>query len=77
MFCTLAMQVLAQSPSIQSVLPESTFVGIYEKFEASVQLTAGYTNPYDYDDIMIRADFTAPSGKKDVMEVFFMQHYTA
>ena len=76
MFCTLASQLLAQSPTIQSVTPESTSVGIYEKFEASVQLTAGYNNPYDYDDIMVRASFTAPSGKVDVMEGFFMQHYT-
>ncbi len=75
-FCTLAPQLLAQSPTIQSVTPESTSVGIYEKFEATVQLTAGYTNPYDYDDIMVRASFTAPSGKVDIMEGFFMQHYT-
>ena len=66
----------SQAPTIQLVTPESTTVGIYEKFEASVQLTAGYTNPYDYDDIMVRAEFTAPSGKKEVMEGFYMQNYT-
>ncbi len=73
---SLHLQVGAQSPTIQSVTPESTTVGRYEKFEATVQLTAGYTNPYDYDDILVKAEFTAPSGKKEVMEGFFMQHYT-
>jgi hypothetical protein len=78
--CCIALaivsQVVAQSPTIQSVTPVSTTIGVFEKFEASVQLTAVYTNPYDYDDILVKAEFTAPSGKKDVMEGFFMQNYT-
>ena len=72
----IASQVKAQSPTIQGVTPESTTVGIFEKFQASVQLTAGYTNPYDYDDILVKAEFTTPSGKKEVMEGFYMQQYT-
>jgi hypothetical protein len=66
----------AQAPTIQSVTPQNISVGLYEKFEATIQLTAGYTNPYDYDDILVKAEFTAPSGKKNVIEGFFMQDYT-
>lgn len=72
----LSPKMMAQAPAIQSVTPENTTVGIFEKFEAAVALTAFYTNPYDYDDILVKAEFTAPSGKKDVIEGFFMQNYT-
>jgi hypothetical protein len=73
---SLASHAFAQSPTIQLVTPESTAVGIFEKFQVSIQLTAGFTNPYDYDDILVKATFTAPSGKVDVMEGFYMQNYS-
>jgi hypothetical protein len=42
-----------------------TVVGLYEKFEIIVGLDgASYNNPYDPDQIDIRAVFTSPSGKK-------------
>lgn len=39
-------------------------VGLYEKFEATYSLDGfSYVNPYDPEEIDVRATFTAPSGK--------------
>ena len=70
------MHALAQSPIINSITPNNTSIQKFEKLELTVALTAGYANPYDYDDILIRGIFTAPSGKKDTIEGFYMQNYT-
>ncbi|MCU0387687.1 MAG: DUF5060 domain-containing protein [Chitinophagaceae bacterium] len=66
----------SQAPVIQQVTPVATSVGRFQKFEIAITLTAGYSNPYDYDEILVSAEFTAPSGKKEVMEGFFMENYT-
>ncbi|GBD93885.1 mannan endo-1,4-beta-mannosidase precursor [bacterium BMS3Abin05] len=39
-------------------------VGLYKKFEITLNVNAAYSNPYDPDEIDIRAVFTAPSGKQ-------------
>ncbi len=65
----------AQSPVINSLSAGSS-VAKFEKFEVSVNLTAGYTNPYDYDDITVQAIFTSPAGLKDTIDGFFMHGYT-
>jgi hypothetical protein len=56
-------------------LRENTNVGQYEKFEIAVALTAAYTNPYDYDQVVLKAIFTAPSGRRDTIEGFFLQDF--
>jgi hypothetical protein len=66
----------AQAPQIQQVNPLTNTVGKFQKFEASIDLTAGYSNPYDYDDIRVVAIFTAPSGKIETIEGFFMENYS-
>lgn len=65
----------AQTPSITSVTPVATSVGRYEKFEAKVVLNGTITNPYDYDELVLRGVFTAPSGRKDTIEGFYMQDF--
>lgn len=65
----------SQAPAIQQVTPLNTLIGRFEKFEINIALTAGYINPYDYDDIFVAAEFTAPSGNKEVVEGFFMENY--
>lgn len=65
-----------QAPSNIVATPVSASVAKLDKFEMNVTLTAGYTNPYDYDDIVIRGAFIAPSGRKDTVDGFFMQDYT-
>ena len=38
-------------------------VGLFEKFEISFDLTRTYENPFDPDQVDVRAIFTSPSGK--------------
>ncbi len=65
MMC-LSMVTLARAkpPSILSVRANSAQIGLYEKFELRIDLKAAYSNPFDPDEIDIRAEFTAPSGRK-------------
>ena len=75
-FClTMAAVVNAQTPSITSVTTAATSIGRYEKFEATVVLNGSITNPYDYDELVLRGVFTAPSGRKDTIEGFYMQDF--
>jgi hypothetical protein len=66
----------AQLPVINSVTPNSTSIGSYSKLELAVNLTANYTNPYDYDEIAVQCIFTSPSSKKDTIDGFYVQDYT-
>ncbi len=63
-------------PIINSVIPSSTTVERYEKLELSVDLTAQYENPYDYDQVRLSAIFTSPSGQKRTIDGFFMWDLT-
>ena len=74
---SLFMTVLsnAQTPTIASVTPLAASIGRYEKFEATVVLNGSITNPFDYDELVLRGVFTAPSGRKDTVEGFYMQDF--
>src|SRR5215217_4316476 len=67
----------AQSPVFNSATPNNTSVAKFDKFEVNINLTAGFSNAYDYDDIVVTATFTAPTGKVDVVDGFYMQDFTA
>jgi len=66
---------LAQAPVIQAVTPLSTNVEQYGKFEARLSMAAGFSNPYDYDEIRVTATFTAPDGQQTVVEGFYMEGF--
>ena len=68
--------VTAQSPIINSITANNSSIQKFEKLELTISLTAAYNNPYDYDDILLKGIFTAPSGKKDSIEGFYMQDFT-
>lgn len=72
----LKLSLLIQAQNITSVTPLSTTVGRYDKFEAVVALNATFSNPYDYDQVVLKGVFTAPSGKKDSIEGFYLQDFT-
>ena len=75
--CVLqSAKAAAQAPAINTIVANSNSIAVFEKLELTVSLAAAYTNPYDYDDILLRGIFTAPSGKKDTIEGFFMQDFT-
>ena len=71
----LSPAMYAQVPVIQSVVPNSTNIEQYGKFEASLALTANFANPYDYDEIRVEAVFTAPDGETTLVEGFFMEDF--
>jgi hypothetical protein len=75
--CMLSLPQLlsAQVPVIQSVTAMSAVVEQHGKFEAQLALTAGYTNPYDYDNIRVEAVFTAPDGSQTRVEGFYMEGF--
>ena len=72
---SMAAPVNAQIPVFNSVTANTGTPLKFDKFELNINLTAGYTNPYDYSDIDVRCIFTAPSGRKDTVDGFFMQDY--
>lgn len=66
----------AQIPTINGVSPLGSSVGKFQKFEAQVNLSANFTNPYDYDQVALSGVFVAPSGKRDTVDGFYMQDFT-
>ncbi|MEI9947383.1 MAG: T9SS type A sorting domain-containing protein [Chitinophagaceae bacterium] len=70
------VKLLAQAPSNIVATPVSASVAKLDKFEINVTLTAGYVNPYDYDDILICGAFISPGGRKDTVDAFFIQDYS-
>jgi hypothetical protein len=72
MLCVAAASVVAaEQPSILSVRPNSTTVGLYEKFELLIDLKAAISNPFDPDEIDVRTEFTSPSGRKQNIWGFY------
>jgi len=59
-----AMRLPAKEPVISSIQAMSPTVGLYEKFEVRIDLTATYANPYDPEEIDVQALFTSPSGRQ-------------
>jgi hypothetical protein len=56
---------LGAPPIIGIKQVNSITVGLYEKFEAILDLkNADYTNPYDPEEIDVQATFTSPAGKQ-------------
>jgi len=65
MMCLMIpVAAVAKPPSILSARADSAQVGLYEKFELRIDLEATYTNPFDPEQIDLKAEFTAPSGRK-------------
>ncbi len=53
----------ASAPEIVGLRQRPDSVGLFEKFEVSLELKCDFTNPFDPDDINIQAEFISPSGK--------------
>ena len=50
-------------PEIIRLRQRPDSVGVYEKFEVSLELKCDFVNPFDPDEIDIQATFTSPSGR--------------
>jgi len=62
-------------PVVNSVSANSSSIARLNKLELTCSITAAYNNPYDYDEIAVQCIFTAPSGRRDTVDGFFMQDY--
>ncbi len=71
-----AKNLEAQKPVFNSVTANAASIATYDKFELTIDLTASYTNPYNYDDITTQCIFISPSSKKDTVDGFFMENYS-
>ncbi len=75
LFLFTTQTALSQVPAIHTVTLSSAEVPRYGKLEVVVDLTATYTNPYDYDQLEVLAVFTGPSGQEVQVDGFFMRDY--
>ena len=57
--------------AIRSVTPSADRVGLYERLELDVDLTATHDNPFDPEDVALDALVTAPSGRTLTVPGFF------
>ena len=62
-------------PAIRAVRIIDTVVKRYNKLEAILDIDASYTNPYDYDQILVSATFISPSGIQKTVDGFYMQDF--
>ncbi|NLO49753.1 MAG: PKD domain-containing protein [Bacteroidales bacterium] len=77
MICALLMlSTMARAlPVIFSVTANSPTVARYEKLELTVVFSATFTNPFDFNQVNLKARFFSPSGKQYVRDGFYMQDY--
>lgn len=67
---------MAQGVTFNGVTPVQATVAKWDTYEAKLNLSATYTNPYDYGDIAVQATFTSPTGQQRTVDAFWMQDYT-
>jgi hypothetical protein len=58
----------ASKPEIINIRQRPDSVGLYEKFEISLELKCDFVNPFDPDEIDIQAVFTSPAGKNGIFQ---------
>ncbi|GLR17283.1 hypothetical protein GCM10007940_18980 [Portibacter lacus] len=65
--------VYGQSPEIKMVEIVIENVERFEKFEVLVEVNASYDNPYDYEEVSLKAFFEKPDGTIDSIDGFYTQ----
>lgn len=64
-----------QELQLNKIVPADTTVERYGKFELTIDLSAAYQNPYNYDEVAVAATFTAPDGRTKRVDGFYMEEY--
>lgn len=60
-------------PQIHTVYANTTTLGVYEKLELTVHLTATFSNPYDYEQVHLKAVFIAPDYQEISVDGFYQE----
>jgi PKD repeat protein len=74
-FILFSPSVILALPNFNSISINSDTIGRYEKLELTIDLSAVYINPFDYNQIWLRCYFTPPSGDVEVVDGFYYQDY--
>ena len=61
--------------ALGAVRAEPAAVGRYEKLELTVELSATFDNPFDPEQVDVRAQFAAPSGRRTEVPGFWCRPY--
>jgi hypothetical protein len=72
---TLSTAGQGRPPRILDVQASAQAIGCFEPFELNVLLDAEFTNPFNPDEIDLRADFTGPDGQARTACGFICQDY--
>ncbi|HMU05158.1 MAG TPA: DUF5060 domain-containing protein, partial [Saprospiraceae bacterium] len=78
LFLFVAFNIISygQNIDLQSANISTNDAIKYQKVEWTIQMTSPMlVNPYDYDEINIKATLISPSGKEKVIDGFFMQDF--
>ena len=60
---------------ISNVVELADPVGRFDRFEADIELTRTYADPFDPDEVSVDVTFTAPSGAMSSMPAFWFQDF--
>jgi len=60
---------------VRGVTPAAESVAAYGRFEATVDLSARYDNPFDPDQVALDGHFVTPSGKEETVPGFYAWDY--
>jgi len=71
----VSVNILQSQAAINSVDFNTQNVGIYEKIELTVDLEALYSNPFDYGQMSLQAQFISPGGGIYNVDGFYFQSY--
>ncbi|MDP4282427.1 MAG: DUF5060 domain-containing protein, partial [Bacteroidota bacterium] len=63
-------------PVFQKVSASDQNVRIFEKYELTLDMTARYTNPFDFDQVNLKGTFQSPSGKMFTVDGFYYADFT-
>ncbi len=62
-------------PQIHSITVASSQVELFDKFEARLDITATFDNPYDYDQLSVKAVFTGPANQRFEVDGFYQDYF--
>ncbi|MCK4678189.1 MAG: DUF5060 domain-containing protein [Bacteroidales bacterium] len=62
-------------PIFNDISVNNDTIGIYQKFEITVDLTANYINPFNFDQVNLQGHFTSPTGNQINVDGFYYQDY--
>jgi PKD repeat protein len=62
-------------PVFTSIAFNNDTVGKFDKLEITVYLTANYVNPFDFNQVNLKGQFTSPSGQVYVVDGFYYQNF--